>query len=192
MLYISFESESASCVTGLNRTGSAVDAVPTSIAKKNAARMNEPLLSVSNAEYGRRLLIKSPTPSDADSETVSTVIGMRGSFTIKIERSPVTVRRREEATITPPVQMPVLKSIFVSRRRLNAMTAVKNTTGTTIYRPNLTTISVTNETAAATCSFPKGRINANAAPNSAPIRYFIQSFIQFPYSTVTDFARFRG
>ena len=176
-MYISLDSESHNWVTGLNKTGSAVDADPIKAAKKRLASRNEPLFRVSMAEYGNKFLKRSAIPREVCSVTFSTVIGIRGNLTIKIEIRPIKVRIRDEATITLPVHKPVLIKSFVSRRRLKAMMAVKNITGIVMYRPNRITISVRKETADSTEGFPLGRINAHATPRREAIRYFNHTFI---------------
>ena len=101
-------------------------------AKKNEVRRNVPLLSESNAEYGKSALTRLVTFSAASSPAPSTIIGIRGRRTISTESSPTTVISRDETTITANDQIPVLTNICVSLNLLNAVIAVKNNIGIVI------------------------------------------------------------
>lgn len=132
MLYINLESESANVVAGRNAAGSEVEAHPIKRAKKYAEKRKVPLFKDSIAEKGNNALKRFAIFREVASVTFSTVIGIRGSFTIKIERIPTNVKINEETTIVPAVQSPVFTRRFVSRKRLKAIIQVENITGITI------------------------------------------------------------
>lgn len=123
--------------------------------------------------------------------SVVIVTGIRGSFTIKIESSPIIVSRSEEIKIIEKVQTAVFVSAFESRRRLNAVIAEQNTTGIIMYLPKRITISVMKPIKYFTVSFSTGIIKAQNAPKIAPIKNFIQSFIDFYFTTQIKFFLFQ-
>ncbi len=116
-------------------------------------------------------------PRSKESVAISTVIGIRGSFTIRIERSPIKVNKRDERIIIEKVHKEVLKINFEERNLLKATIVVKNKRGTTTYLPICTTKSFKNAKTEAIEGLSKGRINATTKPIAIPIKYFTQTFI---------------
>ena len=104
-------------------------------------------------------------------------MGMRGRRVTKITTRPINVKSNAETTVTAVVHIPVFKIIFDSRSLLTAVIAVKKTSGTTIYLPKLTSISVIKESTEEAASEPVGTANESAMPSSTPIKYLSQSFM---------------
>lgn len=129
------------------------------------------------AESGKSERKREEISSLKTSEVVSTVIGMRGSFTIKIERRPTTVRIRVEEIITIAVHLIVLKKSFDERSLLMETTVVQKTRGTTIYLPMRINNSVIKEIKAAKAALFIGRTIPATSPSTIPIKYFNQTFI---------------
>ena len=104
---------------------------------------------------------------------------MRGRRTIRIERSPTRAKIKEEATIKPAVQALDFKRIFEVLSLLIAIIAEENTIGTTRYRPKRTNNSVKKEITEAAATESAGKRTAVITPRAIPIKYLIQTFINF-------------
>jgi hypothetical protein len=91
---------------------------------------------------------------------------------------------REEATIIKTVIPVVLRRILEVLSLLTATIALVKIRGTTTYLPTLIKSSVRKATAFAKAAFSVGRIKAAKTPRARPIKYFIQTFIDFNYNIV--------
>lgn len=105
------------------------------------------------------------------------MIGIRGSFTRRIERTPIRVKSKVDAKITKKVHKNVFKRIFADRNLLMAQIAVVKIKGTTIYLPILINNSDKNERTLRQVAFSVGRTKAARIPSATPIKYFTQTFI---------------
>ena len=114
----------------------------------------------------------------ATSPARSFVIGIRGSFTINIERSPTRASSKEETTIKPVVQAVDFKRIFDVLSLLMAIIADEKTIGTTRYRPKRTNKSVRKVITDAAETESAGKRSAVITPRAIPIKYLIQTFIR--------------
>jgi len=126
----------------------------------------------------------SPGLREKEVASFSPVIGIRGSRIIRIERSPISVNKNEEAIMIPVVHAPVFKSIFISRSLYTAISAVKNISGITIYLPNRIIMSVIKESTADAPAESKGKTMAQRTPSTIPIRYLIHNFMILVYHSV--------
>ena len=147
--------------------------------KRNETSRNEPSLRALNADSGKRLRINDLTSIPAISPASSFVIGIRGSRTIRIERSPTRARIKEEATIKPAVQALDFKRIFDVLSLFIEIIAEENTIGTTRYRPKRTNKSVKKDITEVAATESAGRRTAVITPRAIPIKYLIQTFINF-------------
>ena len=102
---------------------------------------------------------------------------MRGSLTMIIESNPIIVSIRDDNTMITAVHIEVFKRSFDDRNLFTAIATDVNKRGTTIYLPNLSTISRIKEIALLTEGLSTGRIRAQATPMAIPIKYFTQTFI---------------
>ena len=136
-----------------------------------------PSLRESNPENGKRLKIISLMLIAGTSEIFSPVIGMRGNFTIRIERRPRNTRMRVEPTMVPIVHALVLRICFLCRKLKRDIAVPKKRSGISANLPNLMANSENPETIESTAGTCNGRMNAAATPRIVPIKYFIQSFI---------------
>ena len=111
------------------------------------------------------------------SDGTSTVIGMRGSFMIKIEVIPTIVKSNEDRMMIEKVHPEILSSIFDERNLLIAQMAVEKINGTTMYRPTRMNKSVKKIKASLTLMLSKGKRNDATIPKAIPSKYLIQTFI---------------
>jgi hypothetical protein len=110
--------------------------------------------------------------------TFSTEIGIRGRCIKIIEMVPMKVRRSDESRIVDMVQRLAFKKFF-DRESWNVlfMTAKKRS-GTTMYRPNRSTICIMKFRTAVLCCEVIGMINAAANPRIRPIKNLTHSFMK--------------
>ena len=161
----------------MNTVGSLALSQPIKQPKKNETSRKEPSLSALNADSGKRLRIKAFTSIPAISPASSFVIGIRGSRTIRIERSPTRARMIEETTIKPKAQAVDFKRIFDVLSLLIATIAEENTIGTTRYLPKRTNNSVRKVITDVAATESAGKRSAVITPSAIPIKYLIQTFI---------------
>lgn len=171
--------ESKNWNTGLKSGVSTAVALsnPIRTAKIKLTKRKEPSAKAEKAELGKSERISVCTSSLKTSVAVSTVIGMRGSFTSRIESNPTEVKIKVEQTITRTVHRVVLKNNFEERSLFTEIIAVEKTSGTTMYRPILIINSVKKEIKATKDALFMGKTRAAIIPNKIPSKYFIQSFI---------------
>ena len=111
------------------------------------------------------------------SDGTSTVIGMRGSFMIKIEVIPTIVKSNEDRMMIEKVHPEILSSILDERNLLIAQMAVEKINGTTMYLPMRMNKSVKKTNASLTLILSKGKRKDATIPNAIPSKYLIQTFI---------------
>ena len=148
---------------------------PIKEAKTKETRINVPSLNVSKAEYGKIDKINCFMSNLYTSGTNSTVIGIRGNFTNKMEHNPIKVKIKDETIIIKKVQLIVLRTSFDVLNLFTETIAVEKIKGTTRYRPNLINNSVKKERKSAAFALSNGRINAAKIPSTIPIIYFNQT-----------------
>ena len=146
--------------------------------KRNETSRNEPSLRALKADSGKRLNTSAFTSIPAICPASSFVIGIRGSLTIRIERSPTKARRSDETIIKPNVQAEDFKRIFEVLSLLIATIAEEKTIGTTRYLPNRTNKSVKKVITDGAPTESTGKRTAVITPRAIPIKYLIQTFIR--------------
>ena len=107
----------------------------------------------------------------------SPVIGILGSFTIKMERRPRSARISVVPKTAIIVQSAVFPRSFVLLNWNTAVETPKKRSGRSVYLPNLTENSLKEATTEAIAGLFAGRIKAAPSPRAIAIKYLIQSFI---------------